>query len=368
MFKQLKRFSSNFNESLRTIKRTGGALLRFHQRMEMEAVIKDVRLFYFSKSKKSKCLILIYQEIYQEIFQYIHQLFYSKVFPCFPKKNERMLECPQAQIMDQAFAMAAISRRFTRVMMAINMFHVLFQNVSVSSNTCLYYIYIYCLFRIWFQRFWKKYIDTVLFFWFITAITDFEPRRRHERQDLDAKVWEATKDEIPTYPKSRNVSIWDMESLNHVEAICRNYWVMTWLWWLCLVLGDARRPPECQMYVKRSDLPLWFWSLGRRHTFWHMLNRAAGCPKSLPYLQMCKRHKEFMWKLDQEPTWPNHTLTRAKSVQFQPFVTALWSGGSICLESGKFHVLWGVARSELVDVGRSTCVCTEKPFRHLQTV
>jgi len=60
----------------------------------------------------------------------------------------------------------------------------------------------------------------------VTAITDFEPRRRHERQDLDAKVWEATKDgsdhsdhlddskdEIPTYPNSvtHQVSIWDME-------------------------------------------------------------------------------------------------------------------------------------------------------------
>lgn len=121
---------------------------------------------------------------------------------------------------------------------------------------------------------------------------------------------------------------------------------MIGLWWFCLVLGDAWRPPECQMYV------------------WHVLNRAAGCPKSLPYLQMCKRHKEFMWKLDQEPTWPNHTLTRVtrtKSVQsfslsWQPYgleAASAWNLESFMFFEASQDLSWLMLAALLVSAQKN---------------
>ena len=140
-----------------------------------------------------------------------------------------------------------VTRGVTRVVMAIKMFHVLFQNVSVSRNTCLYCLFMSISYLV--SKVLKKG-----FVLLVTAITDFEPRRRHERQDLDAKVWEATKDEIPTYPNSLRFN------LGHgiVEAcwshLSRNDWLMMVLFgaWRCL--ETSRMSNVC---VARAQQSCW---------------------------------------------------------------------------------------------------------------
>ena len=136
--------------------------------------------------------------------------------------------------------------------------------------------------------------------------------------------------------------------------------------WCLEMLGDLQNV-KCIVCQKKwlAFMILEFGQTQYLQYFWHHMLKAADCPN---YLQMCKRQTESMWKLDQELcqelTWTNHTGARVRAVCRASAFRSLSAEGSICLESGKFHVLWGpVARSDSVGVGHSTCVCTEKNFK-----